>query len=276
MTSGKFSSILQFNRVLKLVAVGALLFLPTQGLAQQNDNASKASQGKSASGKSQASNEQSQNGANNSQAASNQSSTQSDNQNSSKDAGNSKAPDKPNTASELKNLNAAKANISALLNSNSSSNIGKIQSYKIASTATLEASKEQETAQAELEDVTATWVEQKSQLDTFRSTYTGRPPEEIKADLESLDPKSDTYQADLQKLEAEKIEYNAFVIEENKLVEILNNTVSIFKSTEDELAQAEANYSLKLEQEKQILSESLEAESLSDQALFDLRKMLGL
>ena len=66
------------------------------------------------------------------------------------------------------------------------------------------------------------------------------------------------------------------VIEENKLVEILNNTVSIFKSTEDELAQAEANYSLKLEQEKQILSESLEAESLSDQALFDLRKMLGL
>jgi hypothetical protein len=52
--------------------------------------------------------------------------------------------------------------------------------------------------------------------------------------------------------------------------------VSIFKSTEDELAQAEANYSLKLEQEKQILSESLEAESLSDQALFDLRKMLGL
>lgn len=276
MTSGKFSSILQFNRVLKLVAVGALLFLPTQGLAQQNDNASKASQGKSASGKSQASNEQSQNGANNSQAASNQSSTQSDNQNSSKDAGNSKAPDKPNTASELKNLNAAKANISALLNSNSSSNIGKIQSYKIASTATLEASKEQETAQAELEDVTATWVEQKSQLDTFRSTYTGRPPEEIKVDLESLDPNSDTYQADLQKLEAEKIEYNAFVIEENKLVEILNNTVSIFKSTEDELAQAEANYSLKLEQEKQILSESLEAESLSDQALFDLRKMLGL
>ena len=276
MTSGKFSSILQFNRVLKLVAVGALLFLPTQGLAQQNDNASKASQGKSASGKSQASNEQSQNGTNNSQAASNQSSTQSDNQNSSKDAGNSKAPDKPNTASELKNLNAAKANISALLNSNSSSNIGKIQSYKIASTATLEASKEQETAQAELEDVTATWVEQKSQLDTFRSTYTGRPPEEIKVDLESLDPNSDTYQADLQKLEAEKIEYNAFVIEENKLVEILNNTVSIFKSTEDELAQAEANYSLKLEQEKQILSESLEAESLSDQALFDLRKMLGL
>tara|TARA_B110000503_G_scaffold23380_1_gene36539 strand:- start:191 stop:1021 length:831 start_codon:yes stop_codon:yes gene_type:complete len=276
MTSGKFSSILQFNRVLKLVAVGALLFLPTQGLAQQNDNASKASQGKSASGKSQASNEQSQNGANNSQAASNQSSTQSDNQNSSKDAGNSKAPDKPNTASELKNLNAAKANISALLNSNSSSNIGKIQSYKIASTATLEASKEQETAQAELEDVTTTWVEQKSQLDTFRSTYTARPPEEIKADLESLDPNSDTYQADLQKLEAEKIEYNAFVIEENKLVEILNNTVSIFKSTEDELAQAEANYSLKLEQEKQILSESLEAESLSDQALFDLRKMLGL
>ena len=276
MTSGKFSSILQFNRVLKLVAVGALLFLPTQGLAQQNGNGSKASQGKSASGKSQASNEQSQNGANNSQAASNQSSTQSDNQNSSKDAGNSKAPDKPNTASELKNLNAAKANISALLNSNSSSNIGKIQSYKIASTATLEASKEQETAQAELEDVTATWVEQKSQLDTFRSTYTGRPPEEIKVDLESLDPNSDTYQADLQKLEAEKIEYNAFVIEENKLVEILNNTVSIFKSTEDELAQAEANYSLKLEQEKQILSESLEAESLSDQALFDLRKMLGL
>ena len=276
MTSGKFSSILQFNRVLKLVAVGALLFLPTQGLAQQNDNASKASQGKSASGKSQASNEQSQNGANNSQAASNQSSTQSDNQNSSKDAGNSKAPDKPNTASELKNLNAAKANISALLNSNSSSNIGKIQSYKIASTATLEASKEQETAQAELEDVTATWVEQKSQLDTFRSTYTARPPEEIKADLESLDPNSDTYQADLQKLEAEKIEYNAFVIEENKLVEVLNNTVSIFKSTEDELAQAEANYSLKLEQEKQILSESLDAESLSDQALFDLRKMLGL
>ena len=276
MTSGKFSSILQFNRVLKLVAVGALLFLPTQGLAQQNDNASKASQGKSASGKSQASNEQSQNGANNSQAASNQSSTQSDNQNSSKDAGNSKAPDKPNTASELKNLNAAKANISALLNSNSSSNIGKIQSYKIASTATLEASKEQETAQAELEDVTATWVEQKSQLDTFRSTYTGRPPEEIKVDLESLDPNSDTYQADLQKLEAEKIEYNAFVIEENKLVEVLNNTVSIFKSTEDELAQAEANYSLKLEQEKQILSESLDAESLSDQALFDLRKMLGL
>ena len=48
------------------------------------------------------------------------------------------------------------------------------------------------------------WQETKEQLDSLATNYTGRLADDIQADLDALDPDSESYQADLASLNEEK------------------------------------------------------------------------
>jgi len=180
------------------------------------------------------------------------------------------------TQQELKSLNAAKANIAAFANSNSNSKIGKIALYKEAALETVAANNQYDDASLNLESSLNIWRETKEQVDSLVNNYTGRLADEIKADLDALDPDSETYQADLASLEEEKTTYNAFVLSNNTLAGILNEDVAAVEANRVSLSSAEQQYEEALAIEQAILSEELNSPNLSVEALAELRSLLDL
>ena len=180
------------------------------------------------------------------------------------------------TARELKSLNAAKANIAAFVNSNSNSKIGKIALYKDAALETVAANNQYDVASFNLESSLNVWRETKEQLDSLVTNYTGRLADDIKADLDALDSGSETYQADLASLEAEKTTYNAFVLTYNSLADIVNEDVASIDSDKVSLSNAQQQYEEALAMEQTILSEELNSPNLSVEALAELRSLLDL
>jgi hypothetical protein len=180
------------------------------------------------------------------------------------------------TARELKSLNAAKANIAAFVNSNSNSKIGKIALYKDAALETVAANNQYDVASVNLESSLNVWRETKEQLDSLVNNYTGRLADDIKAGLDALDPDSETYQADLASLEAEKTTYNAFVLTYNSLADIVNEDVASIDSDKVSLSNAQQQYEEALAVEQTILSEELNSPNLSVEALAELRSLLDL
>tara|TARA_B110000208_G_scaffold183393_1_gene236078 strand:- start:391 stop:1140 length:750 start_codon:yes stop_codon:yes gene_type:complete len=180
------------------------------------------------------------------------------------------------TARELKSLNAAKANIAAFVNSNSNSKIGKIALYKDAALETVAANNQYDVASFNLESSLNVWRETKEQLDSLVTNYTGRLADDIKADLDALDPDSETYQADLASLEEEKTTYNAFVLTYNSLADIVNEDVASIDSDKVSLSNAQKQYEEALAMEQTILSEELNSPNLSVEALAELRSLLDL
>ena len=180
------------------------------------------------------------------------------------------------TARELKSLNAAKANIAAFVNSNSNSKIGKIALYKDAALETVAANNQYDVASFNLESSLNVWRETKEQLDSLVNNYTGRLADDIKADLDALDPDSETYQADLASLEEEKTTYNAFVLTYNSLADIVNEDVASIDSDKVSLSNAQKQYEEALAMEQTILSEELNSPNLSVEALAELRSLLDL
>ena len=180
------------------------------------------------------------------------------------------------TARELKSLNAAKANIAAFVNSNSNSKIGKIALYKDAALETVAANNQYDVASFNLESSLNVWRETKEQLDSLVNNYTGRLADDIKADLDALDPDSETYQADLASLEEEKTTYNAFVLSNNTLAGIVNEDVATVEANRVSLSTAEQQYEEALAIEQTILSEELNSPNLSVEALAELRSLLDL
>jgi len=180
------------------------------------------------------------------------------------------------TQRELKSLNAAKANIAAFANSNSNSKIAAIALYKEAALETVAASNQYDTVSLNLESSLNVWRETKEQLDSLVNNYTGRLADDIKADLDALDPDSETYQADLASLEEEKTTYNAFVLSNNTLAGIVNEDVATVEANRVSLSTAEQQYEEALAIEQTILSEELNSPNLSVEALAELRSLLDL
>ena len=146
------------------------------------------------------------------------------------------------TQRELKSLNATKANIAAFANSNSNSKIAAIALYKESAIETVAASNQYDTVSLNLESSLNVWRETKEQLDSLVNNYTGRLADDIKADLDALDPDSETYQADLASLEEEKTTYNAFVLSNNTLAGIVNEDVATVEANRVSLSTAEQQY----------------------------------
>ena len=180
------------------------------------------------------------------------------------------------TQRELKSLNAAKANIAAFANSNSNSKIAAIALYKESALETVAASNQYDTVSLNLESSLNVWRETKEQLDSLVNNYTGRLADDIKADLDALDPDSETYQADLASLEEEKTTYNAFVLSNNTLAGIVNEDVATVEANRVSLSTAEQQYEEALAIEQAILSEELNYPNLSVEALAELRSLLDL
>jgi hypothetical protein len=180
------------------------------------------------------------------------------------------------TQRELKSLNAAKANIAAFANSNSNSKIAAIALYKMSALETVAASNQYDTVSLNLESSLNVWRATKEQLDSLVNNYTGRLADDIKADLDALDPDSETYQADLASLEEEKTTYNAFVLSYNTLAGIVNEDVATVEANRVSLSTAEQQYEEALAIEQTILSEELNSPNLSVEALAELRSLLDL
>lgn len=178
------------------------------------------------------------------------------------------------TQRELKSLNAAKANIAAFANSNSKT--AAIAVYKEAALKTITASNQYNTASFNLESSLNVWQETKEQLDSLATNYTGRLADDIQADLDALDPNSESYQADLASLNEEKTTYNSFVISYNTLAGIVNEHVATVEDNGVSLNTAEQQYEEALAIEQAILSEELNSPNLSVEALAELRSILGL
>ena len=180
------------------------------------------------------------------------------------------------TQRELKSLNAAKANIAAFANSNSNSKTAAIAVYREAALKTITASNQYNTASFNLESSLNVWQETKEQLDSLATNYTGRLADDIQADLDALDPNSESYQADLASLNEEKTTYNSFVISYNTLAGIVNEHVATVEDNGVSLNTAEQQYEEALAIEQAILSEELNSPNLSVEALAELRSILGL
>lgn len=183
---------------------------------------------------------------------------------------------KQNIASELKALNAAKANLSALINSNEKSQIGKISLYKESAKETLAAKDKYALILMDLESSVTVWKDAKEVYDSHSSAYDGRPPEEIQVDLDSLDINSETYQTDLARLTEQKSVYNTFVDQANALAKLVNDNVDMFEAKQESLDFAEQDYSDALLKEQSLLSNELGSPDLSEDALSELRSLLGL
>jgi hypothetical protein len=183
---------------------------------------------------------------------------------------------KQNIASELKALNAAKANLSALINSNEKSQIGKISLYKESAKETLAAKDKYTLILMDLESSVTVWKEAKEDYDNYSSAYDGRSPEKIQVDLDSLDINSETYQTDLARLTEEKSVYNTFVDQANALAKLVNDNVDMFEAKQESLDLAEQDYSDAQLKEQSLLSNELGSPDLSEDALSELRSLLGL
>jgi len=127
-----------------------------------------------------------------------------------------------------------------------------------------------------LESSLNVWQETKEQLDSLATNYTGRLADDIQADLDALDPNSESYQADLASLNEEKTTYNSFVISYNTLAGIVNEHVATVEDNGVSLNTAEQQYEEALAIEQAILSEELNSPNLSVEALAELRSILGL
>ena len=148
--------------------------------------------------------------------------------------------------------------------------------YKEAALETVAASNQYDAASLNLESSLNVWRETKEQLDSLANNYTGRLADEIQADLDALDPDSETYQADLASLDEEKTTYNAFVLSYNTLAGILNEHVAAVEANRVSLSSAEQQYEEALAIEQAILSEELNSPNLSVEALAELRSLLDL
>ena len=180
------------------------------------------------------------------------------------------------TQQELKSLNAAKANIAAFANSNSNSKTAAIAVYKESALKTITASNQYNTASFNLESSLNVWRETKEQLDSLANNYTGRLADDIQADLDALDPNSESYQADLSSLNEEKTTYNSFVLSYNTLVGIVNEHVATVEDNRVSLNTAKQQYEETFAIEQAILSEELNSPNLSVEALAELWSILGL
>ena len=178
------------------------------------------------------------------------------------------------TQRELKSLNAAKANIAAFANSNSK--IAAIALYKKSALETVAASNQYDVASLNLESNLNIWRETKEQYFSLVNNYTGRLAGDIKADMDALDPDSETYQADLASLEEEIKTYNAFALSANTLVGIVNEDLATVEANRVSLSTAEQQYEEALAIEQTILSEELNSPNLSVEALAELRSLLDL
>jgi hypothetical protein len=183
---------------------------------------------------------------------------------------------KQNIAGELKALNAAKANLSALMNANGKSQIGKISLYKEAAKKTLSAKDKYALVLMELESSVTDWKDAKEVYDKHISNYDGRSPKEIQVDLDSLDKNSETYQSDLARFTEEKSVYNTFVDQANALAKLVNDYVDVFEGKEGSLNFAEKDFGDALLKEQSLLSNELGSPNLSEDALSELRGLLGL
>ena len=148
--------------------------------------------------------------------------------------------------------------------------------YKEAALETVAASNQYDAASLNLESSLNVWRETKEQLDSLATNYTGRLADDIQADLDALDPDSESYQADLASLEEEKTTYNAFVLSNNTLAGIVNEDVAAVEANGVSLSTAEQQYEEALAIEQAILSEELNSPNLSVEALAELRSILGL
>ena len=148
--------------------------------------------------------------------------------------------------------------------------------YKESALETVAASNQYDTVSLNLESSLNVWQETKEQLDSLVNNYTGRLADDIKADLDALDPDSETYQADLASLEEEKTTYNAFVLSNNTLAGIVNEDVATVEANRVSLSTAEQQYEEALAIEQAILSEELNSPNLSVEALAELRSLLDL
>ena len=94
--------------------------------------------------------------------------------------------------------------------------------------------------------------------------------------MDSLDINSETYQTDLARLTEEKSVYNTFVDQANALAKLVNDNVDMFEAKQESLDLAEQDYSDAQLKEQSLLSNELGSPDLSEDALSELRSLLGL
>ena len=159
-----------------------------------------------------------------------------------------KAESRGALASELKGLNAAHANPTALDNADPDSQVGRIATYR-------DAAQDTQDAQATVDGT-------QQAIDDLVAAYDGRSTDEILADIDALDPDDDGYDDALAELEAELEQAEAH---EAELAEL-----------EAELAEALLAYDTALADEEEALLAASDGRVLSDAALAELRSLLGL
>ena len=182
----------------------------------------------------------------------------------------------PNISSQLKSLNAAKANLSALINASSKSKVGKIAIYKERALATIQAESDRDVASDESQTLYSDWQKSLQQYEELLKNYDGRSPEEILADIANLDSSLDTYESDLEKLELEKLQYNSYVEDVNKLALTVNTTADAYDDSVENLNELSNIYDETLQKEEDFLISELNAGDLSDDGIKQLRNLLDL
>ncbi|MBI1172418.1 hypothetical protein GC209_13550 [bacterium] len=145
-------------------------------------------------------------------------------------------------ASELKGLNAVKANPNALQNAAPNSQVGRIATYRNAALATISASDRLAAAQATL-----------AALEPPSRSVTA-----IDADIAALDPTSATYQQDLANLQAERANAVAYA-----------DAVAAVTTAQTDLTQANRK-------EHRALLAASDGRKLSPAAIDYVRQVLGL
>lgn len=157
-------------------------------------------------------------------------------------------PGNGSVARELGPLNAAHANVVALLNADSDSNVGQIEVYRKEATESIAAAQALEAAEA-------------AYLAELQG-YDGRSSIEIEQEIFALDPQDAEYEADLAALH---YELDAALAHE----ETLRNLEGAVGDARDALDDAGA-------QETQALLQLTGGETLSAAAMMELRSLLGL
>ncbi|MGP1357387.1 hypothetical protein [Roseicyclus sp.] len=121
-------------------------------------------------------------------------------------------------ASELRNANAANANINAMLNAAPDSNVGRLNTLR-------EAIGESEEAYTE-------WQAAYSDYIAFRDSYDGRTAAEIEEEIAGLDDTSATYEEELARLTAELEAAEGYDAELDRLAGLSNDAAEAYEEVQ--------------------------------------------
>jgi hypothetical protein len=179
-------------------------------------------------------------------------------------------------ASELKGMNAVKANPNALANASPNSQVGRIAAYREAALAAQAAGEDLSEAQQDLLDATDALNTAEAALIELNENYTGRTAAEIAEDIAALDPASQSYGADLEALSAEKSAAELHEMEVSQKQADIEAAAEAAAIADAEAAQAEESAIASAAAEEAALLEAANGRVLSPEAVSYVRDQLGL